>query len=55
MFDTSVKLLWPWKGRGKSAMRRPLTSTRVWLGPRPRRSTCWAPGVKEAPDEDCWL
>ena len=55
MLETSVKLLRPWKGIGKSAMRRPLTSTRVWLGPRPRRSTCCAPGEKSAPLEDCWL
>jgi hypothetical protein len=29
MLDTSVKLLRPWNGSGKSAMRRPLTSTSV--------------------------
>ncbi len=55
MLETSVKLLRPLNGIGKSAMRRPLTSTSVWFGPRPRRSTCWAPGEKSAPLEDCWL
>lgn len=55
MLETSVKLLRPLNGIGKSAIRRPLTSTSVWFGPRPRRSTCWAPGEKSAPLEDCWL
>ncbi len=55
MLEMSVKLLRPLNGSGKSAMRRPLTSTRVWLGPSPRRSTCWAPGEKSAPLADCWL
>ena len=55
MFDTSVKLLRPLNGSGKSAMRRPLTSTSVWFGPSPRRSTCCAPGEKSAPLDDCWL
>ncbi len=36
-------------------MRRPLTSTSVWFGPSPRRSTCCAPGEKSAPLADCWL
>ena len=55
MFEMSVKLLLPLNGSGKSAMRRPFTSTSVWFGPSPRRSTCWAPGVKSAPDALCWL
>ena len=55
MLEMSVKLLRPLNGSGKSAMRRPLTSTRVWLGPSPRRSTSSAPGEKSAPLEDCWL
>ena len=50
----SVKLLRPLSGSGKSAMRRPLISTRVWLGPRPRRSTACAPGVDCAPVVFCW-
>ena len=45
MLPMSVKLLRLLSGSGKSAIRRPLTSTRVWLGPSPRRSTACAPGV----------
>ena len=55
ILEISVKLLRPPKGRGKSAMRRPLTRTRVWFGPKPRKSTCCAPGEKSAPPADCWL
>src|SRR3546814_5755137 len=51
----SVALTPPSIGRGKSARRRPLTSTRVWFGPRPRRSTCCAPGVKSELLIDCGL
>ena len=50
----SVKLLRLLSGSGKSAIRRPLTSTSVWLGPRPRRSTAWAPGVDWALVVFCW-
>ena len=50
----SVKLLRLLSGSGKSAMRRPLTSTRVWFGPMPRRSTACAPGVDCALVVFCW-
>src|SRR3546814_5136948 len=55
MLEMSVALTPPSIGRGKSARRRPLTSTRVWFGPRPRRSTCCAPGVKSELLIDCGL
>ena len=54
MLPMSVKLLRLLSGSGKSAMRRPLISTRVWFGPRPRRSTACAPGVDCALVVFCW-
>ena len=54
MLPMSVKLLRLLSGSGKSAMRRPLISTRVWFGPMPRRSTACAPGVDCALVVFCW-
>ena len=47
--DRSVKLFWPSSARANGAMRRPLSSTRVEVAPRPRREMAVEPAAKPLP------
>jgi hypothetical protein len=47
--DKSVKLFWPSSARANGAMRRPFSSTRVEVAPRPRSEMAVEPAAKPLP------